>query len=95
MRDGIVHWPCNPRVSGSNPYASNLKKLFIWMKIHGLTQTIILQMAKWILGNNDTLAQKQSGSSRFFKCPRIGNVLKPKGPPGPAGFEILPIRGLL
>ena len=31
---------------------------------------------------NDTLPQKQSGSSRFCKCPRCGNVLKPKGPSG-------------
>ena len=30
---------CNPRVSGSNPGAGNLEKLFIWMKIHG--QTVI------------------------------------------------------
>ena len=29
-------WTCNPRVSGSIPCASNLKKLLIWMKIHGL-----------------------------------------------------------
>ena len=35
---GVEHWPCNPRVSGSLPGAGNLKKLFIWMKIHGLTQ---------------------------------------------------------
>ena len=33
----LEHWPCNPRVSGSIPGAGNLKKLFIWMKIHGLT----------------------------------------------------------
>ena len=35
---GVEHWPCNPRVSGSIPGVGNLKKLFIWMKIHGLTQ---------------------------------------------------------
>ena len=35
---GGERWPCNPRVSGSIPGAANLKKLFIWMKIHGLTQ---------------------------------------------------------
>ena len=27
---------CNPRLSGSSPGAGNLKKLFIWMKFHGL-----------------------------------------------------------
>ena len=32
---GVEHWLCNPRVSGSNPRAGNL---FIWMKIHELTQ---------------------------------------------------------
>ena len=31
-------WLCNPRVSGLNLDAGNLEKLFIWMKIHGLTQ---------------------------------------------------------
>ena len=31
-------WTCNPRVSGSIPGASNLKKLLIWMKIHRLPQ---------------------------------------------------------
>ena len=35
---GVEHWPCNPRVSGSIPGTGNLKKLFIWMKIHGHTQ---------------------------------------------------------
>ena len=34
----VEHWFCNPRVSGSVSGANNLKKLFIWMKIHGLTQ---------------------------------------------------------
>ena len=34
----VERWLCNPRVSGSIPGAGNLKKLFIWMKIHGLTQ---------------------------------------------------------
>ena len=34
----VERLPCNPRVSGSLPGAGNLKKLFIWMKIHGLTQ---------------------------------------------------------
>ena len=34
---GVEHWPCNPRVSGLIPGAGNLKKLFIWIKIHGLT----------------------------------------------------------
>ena len=29
-------WTCNPRVSGSIPGNSNLKRLFNWMKIHGL-----------------------------------------------------------
>ena len=28
----------NQRVSGSSPGDGNLEKLFIWMKIHGLTQ---------------------------------------------------------
>ena len=32
------HWTCNLRVSGSIPGAGNLKKLFNWMKIHGLPQ---------------------------------------------------------
>ena len=31
-------WTCNPRVSSSIPGAGNLKKLLIWMKIHGLPQ---------------------------------------------------------
>ena len=31
-------WTCEPRVSGSSPGAGNLKKLLIWMKIHGLPQ---------------------------------------------------------
>ena len=31
-------WLCNPRVSGSIPGAGNLEKLFIWIKIYGLTQ---------------------------------------------------------
>ena len=31
-------WLCNPRVSGWISGAGNLEKLFIWMKIHGLTQ---------------------------------------------------------
>ena len=31
-------WTCNPRVSGSILGAGNLKKLLIWMKIHGLQQ---------------------------------------------------------
>ena len=31
-------WTCNPKVSGSIPGASNLKKLLIWMKIHGFPQ---------------------------------------------------------
>ena len=35
---GVEHWPCNPRVSGSISGTGNLKKLFIRMKIHGLTQ---------------------------------------------------------
>ena len=35
---GVEHWPCNPRVSGAIHGAGNLKRLFIWMKIHGLTQ---------------------------------------------------------
>ena len=33
---GVEHWFCNSRVSGAIP--GNLKKLFIWIKIHGLTQ---------------------------------------------------------
>ena len=32
----VERWLCNPRVSGSIP--GDLEKLFIWMKIHGLTQ---------------------------------------------------------
>ena len=35
---GGERWTCEPRVSGSIPGASNLKKLLIWMKIHGLPQ---------------------------------------------------------
>ena len=35
---GVELWPCDPRVSGSIPGAGNLKKLFIWIKIHGLLQ---------------------------------------------------------
>ena len=31
-------WTCDPRVRGSIPGASNLKKLLTWMKIHGLPQ---------------------------------------------------------
>ena len=38
---GGERWTCNPRVSGSIPGAGNLKKLLIWMKIHGLPQKII------------------------------------------------------
>ena len=34
----IERWLCNPRVSGSIPGTDNLEKLFIWMKIHGITQ---------------------------------------------------------
>ena len=34
----VERWLCNPRVSGSIPGTGNLEKLFIWMKIHGLTQ---------------------------------------------------------
>ena len=34
----VEHWLRNPRVSGLIPGASNLEKLFILMKIHGLTQ---------------------------------------------------------
>ena len=32
----VERWLCNPRVSGS--IAGNLEKLFIWTKIHGITQ---------------------------------------------------------
>ena len=32
-------WLCNPRDCSSIPGTGNLEKLFIWMKIHGLTQT--------------------------------------------------------
>ena len=35
---GGESWTCDPRVSGSSPGAGNLKKLLIWMKIHGLPQ---------------------------------------------------------
>ena len=53
---GVERWPFNPRVSGSIP--GNLKKLFFWMKIHGLTQTHIafVQVAKQLdrtLGHNE------------------------------------------
>ena len=34
----VERWLCNPRFNGSIPGAGNLEKLFIWMKIHGLTQ---------------------------------------------------------
>ena len=34
---------CNPKVKGSIPGAGNLKKLLIWMKIHGVIQTIRLR----------------------------------------------------
>ena len=47
---GVKHWPCNPRVSGSIPGGGNLKKLFIWMKIHGVNShknhKAFVQMAK-------------------------------------------------
>ena len=33
-------WTCKPRVSGSIPGDSNLKKFLIWMKIHGLPQNL-------------------------------------------------------
>ena len=36
---GVEHWPCNPRVSGSIPGYGNLKKLFIWMKIHPMEKS--------------------------------------------------------
>ena len=35
---GGERWTCDPRVSGSSPGTGNLKKLSIWMKIHGLPQ---------------------------------------------------------
>ena len=35
---GVKHCHCNPRVSGSILCTGNLKKLFIWMKIHRFTQ---------------------------------------------------------
>ena len=35
---GLERWPSNPRVSGLIPGTGILKKVFIWMKIHGLTQ---------------------------------------------------------
>ena len=38
MEERIEHWPCNPRISGLIPGSGNLKKLFVWMKIHGLTK---------------------------------------------------------
>ena len=38
---GVERWPCNPRYSASIPGDGNLKKLLIWMKIHGLTQKLI------------------------------------------------------
>ena len=41
MAEGIECCPCDSKVSGSIPGAVNLKKLFIWMKIHGQSQTII------------------------------------------------------
>ena len=34
-----------------------------------------------------------SGSSRFCKCPRIGNVLKPKGPKGPRALKFYQSAG--
>ena len=40
MEEGIEHWPCNPRISGSIPGSGNLKNLFIVMKIHGLAQKL-------------------------------------------------------
>ena len=33
------------------------------------------------------------GSSRFCKCPRIGNVLKPKGPKGPRALKFYQSAG--
>ena len=42
MAEGIEGWPCNSRVSGFIPDAGKLKKLFIWMIIHGLTQNLKL-----------------------------------------------------
>ena len=41
------------------------------------------------------LENKVGVHSRFCKRLRIGNVLKPKGLPGPASFETLPVLGLL
>ena len=35
---GGERWTCDPTVSGSSLSAGNLKKLLIWMKIHGLPQ---------------------------------------------------------
>ena len=43
MAEGIERWLCNQRVSGSIAGTGNLKKLLIWMKIHGLIQTIRLR----------------------------------------------------
>ena len=45
----IERWLCNPRVSGSIPGTDNLEKLFIWMKIHGLTQ-ISKTLFRWQSG---------------------------------------------
>ena len=55
MMEGIECWPCMPRVSGSISGTGNLKKLFIWMKIHGLTQNIRLrsEQLEQISGNNE------------------------------------------
>ena len=58
MAEGIDRWPCIPRVSGLIPGASNLKKLFTWMKVHGLTQISkdFVQMAELLeqtLGENE------------------------------------------
>ena len=38
------HWTCNLRVSGSIPGASNLKKLFNWIKISETPHKIITEM---------------------------------------------------
>ena len=34
----VEHWPCHQRVNGLISCTGDLKKFFIWMKIHGLTQ---------------------------------------------------------
>ena len=77
------------------PYqASKVHKMFM-VFFPNVADRLEISNYVWEKVRNDTLPRKESGSSRFCKHPRNGNVLEPKGPPAPAGFENLPISGLL